>query len=100
MGLVSVAESSVEAANSPSAATQSETRRSWDERDTEVDAVGTFVVVLNLFFFFKWLFILKEREQVSRGGTERGRERIPSRLHTVSTEPDTGLEPTNRGIMT
>ena len=30
----------------------------------------------------------KERER------ERERERIPSRLHTVSTEPDTGLDPT------
>ena len=32
--------------------------------------------------------------------TERGRERIPSRLHAVSTEPDAGLELTNREIMT
>ena len=28
------------------------------------------------------------------------RERIPSRLHTVSIEPDTGLDPINREIMT
>ena len=33
-------------------------------------------------------------------GQKRGRERIPSRFHTVSTEPNTGLQPTNRGIMT
>ena len=38
---------------------------------------------------------------VSRGGAERGgerereRERIPSRLHPVSAEPDAGLELTN-----
>ena len=31
---------------------------------------------------------------------ERRRERIPSRLHTVSTEPDTELSLTNRKIMT
>ena len=33
---------------------------------------------------------------------ERGREgeRIPSRLFTFSTEPDTGLNPMNREIMT
>ena len=37
---------------------------------------------------------------MSRGGAERGRERIPSRLHTISAEPDAGLEPTNRDIMT
>ena len=38
----------------------------------------------------------------SRGGTEREGEtdRIPSRLHTVSTEPDMGLKLTNREIMT
>ena len=36
------------------------------------------------------------------GGVGRGRERgrIPSRLCTVSPEPDAGLEPTNREIMT
>ena len=31
---------------------------------------------------------------------ERERERIPSRLHTVSTEPDAGLKPTSCKIMT
>ena len=33
-------------------------------------------------------------------GRERGRERIPSRLLTVSAEPDAGLQLTNREIMT
>ena len=46
----------------------------------------------------------RERENVCvrRGGAEREgeRERIPSRLHTVRTEPDTGLEPINCEIMT
>ena len=41
---------------------------------------------------------------MSRGGAEtereRERERIPSRLHTVSMVPDTGLKPTNHEIMT
>ena len=47
-------------------------------------------------FFFK--FIDFERERVSRTGAEREgeRERISSRLLTVSTEPDTGLKPTKR----
>ena len=40
------------------------------------------------------------RARASRGGAERGRERIPSRLSTASAEPDTGLEPTNREIVT
>ena len=31
---------------------------------------------------------------------ERGREIIPSRLRTVSAEPDTGLEPRNHRIVT
>ena len=35
---------------------------------------------------------------MSRGGAER--DRIPSRLHAVSTEPDVGLELTNCAIMT
>ena len=35
----------------------------------------------------------KERDSVSQGGAER--ERILNRLHTVSTEPDVGLELTN-----
>ena len=34
----------------------------------------------------------RERER------ERERERTPSRLHTVSTEPDTGLHPTNHDL--
>ena len=35
-----------------------------------------------------------------KGKRERERERIPSRPPTVSTEPDVGLELTNRKIMT
>ena len=48
----------------------------------------------------------REREGVhtharaSGGGAERGRERIPGRLRTVSAEPDVGLELTNHEIMT
>ena len=53
-----------------------------------------------LLLFFKvhiflkvYLFILKQRER------QRGREKIPSRLCTGSTEPDAGLELTNHEIM-
>ena len=42
----------------------------------------------------------RERESMSRGGAERERERIPSRLHTVSTEPHAGLDLTKHEIMT
>ena len=41
-----------------------------------------------------------ERERESREGTESGRDRIPSVLHAVSTEPNVGLKLTNREIMT
>ena len=44
-------------------------------------------------------FIYSEREQAG-GGAEREGERIPSRLLTVSAEPDAGLEPSNCEIMT
>ena len=36
----------------------------------------------------------------SGGGAEREGERIPSRLHTVSAEPEAGLELMNHEIMT
>ena len=42
----------------------------------------------------------RERASMSRGGTDRGRERIPSRLCTVSTEPDVGLKHMNCEIVT
>ena len=38
--------------------------------------------------------------QVGEGQRERERERIPSRLCTVSTEPDTGLKLMNHEITT
>ena len=41
------------------------------------------------------------RESMSREGAENEREkRIPSTLHTVSTESDVGLEPVNHEITT
>ena len=39
-------------------------------------------------------------KHASRGGAEREGERIPSRLCTVSVEPDAGLKPVNHEIMT
>ena len=53
-----------------------------------------FLSVFNAYLFS----FEKERER--RRGRERGRQRIPGRFCTVSPEPDTGLEPTNREIMT
>ena len=45
----------------------------------------------------------RESESTSRSGqreTERERKRIPRRLRAVSTEPNVGLNPMNREIMT
>ena len=70
---------------------------------------GTVIILILYFlqFFKKFLFILRERESasecISGGGAERERERerrIPSGLHTVSTEPYSGIELTNRELMT
>ena len=40
------------------------------------------------------------REGEREAGREGGRERIPSRLHTFSTQPKAGLKPTNSDIVT
>ena len=53
-----------------------------------------------LFYFFKNVYFWREREHKPWRGRERGRERIPSRLHAVSTEPSMGLKLTNCEIMT
>ena len=51
------------------------------------------------------MFILRERARerdstcMSEGEAEREGERIPGRIHVVSTEPDMGLELTNPQIM-
>ena len=42
----------------------------------------------------------RERAQQLGRGRERGRERIPSRLCIVSSEPDSGLDPMNLEITT
>ena len=48
--------------------------------------------------FLLFMFIYFERER-ERRGRERGRERIPSKLCTVSREPDMGLNVLNHEIM-
>ena len=66
----------------------------------------TKVSVIFLKFFLS-LFIYAEREsehEQRRGRKkereiEREREKIPSRLHTVSSEPNMGLDLMNCGIM-
>ena len=54
-----------------------------------------FLFVFNVYYLF-----LRETESKWGRGRETGRERIPSSLCTVSTEPDAGLEPMTHDIMT
>ena len=50
--------------------------------------------------YFKSLFMYFERERERSHEQGMGRERIPTRLPTVSTESDMGLKPTNHEIKT
>ena len=51
-------------------------------------------------FFSVYSFIQRVRERERKRGREGGREKVPSKLCTVSVEPDVGLDPINREIMT
>ena len=63
----------------------------------EMEISNLYSIFLCTFFkLFIYLFIYLEH--TNKGEAER--ERIPSRLCTVSTEPDAGLNPTNCEIMT
>ena len=56
------------------------------------------ILFVLLLFFLSLFFIYFEREW--EGGAEREEERIPSRFHTISSEPEVGLELRNHEIMT
>ena len=58
-----------------------------------------FSIFLPSSFFLMYLLILRE-ENVQGRGREKKRERIPSKLCAVSTEPDAGLDLTNHETMT
>ena len=68
-----------------------------------------FLLKTSLLFFFKFflnVYLLlrdSERQSMSMGGAERGRDtefEAGSRLQAVSTETDAGLKPTNCETMT
>ena len=59
--------------------------------------IANAMPALFLFLFLSsFLFILRERWRASRGGAEREGDRIPSRLHAVSTESEAGLAGTHK----
>ena len=56
-----------------------------------------------IIIFFNVYLFLREREHMSWGEAERERDRksqVGSKLRTVSTKPNNGLEPVNCEIMT
>ena len=53
-----------------------------------------------LFYLFINVYLFIFRKKVRERGSEREGERILSRLHAVSTEPNMGLSPMNHEIMT
>ena len=58
---------------------------------------------LKIFFVFLTFLLIFERHSTSGVGAEREgdtQSEAGSRLRAVSTEPDVGLEPTNREIVT
>ena len=63
-----------------------------------------YVCLVTYLFLFKFIYFERERKRMKAGEgqreRERKRERFPSRLCTVGTERDVGLEPANCGIMT
>ena len=60
----------------------------------EFDSIeGVYEIIIIKFVYF-------ERAWAHRRGRESERERIPSRLLTISAEPSAGLDLMNREIMT
>ena len=63
-----------------------------------------FFLLFIIIFFNVYLFLRETETECERGkGREKGRqntEQAPGSEQAVSTEPEVGLEPTNREIMT
>ena len=59
-----------------------------------------FLVWFGLVWFFLSLFIYFERVSKQGRSREKWRERIPSRLHSIDTKPNAGLDIMNHEIMT
>ena len=57
-------------------------------------------MTLNFFFLLSVIYFERERKRAGEGQRARETERIPSRLRTISTEPNMGLELTNHEFTT
>ena len=86
---------------------QSGTRPVWGHPQGSTAGQSVEHPALSLQPGFKFIYFEREtereRERMSGGGTERGGDtesKAGSRLRAVSTEPDVGLELTDREIMT
>ena len=68
------------------------------------DIEWTHMFCIFFLIFFRFIYFWdRERQSMNRGGAEiegDTESETGSRLQAVSTEPNTGLEPTNREIMT
>ena len=65
--------------------------------------LGIWSMVFIIYLFKMLIYLNRERDRERAGEGQRQREAEPEagfRLRTVSTEPDTGLELTNREITT
>ena len=61
---------------------------------------GAAVRTFKIYSFLKFLFMYFERERGEGEGQRERRERVPSRLHSISAVPDVGLDLTNCEIVT
>ena len=50
--------------------------------------------------FFMFMYLFGGKEKAGKGVEREERERIPSRFHAISTEPNVGLDLSNCEIVT
>ena len=67
-------------------------------KDSNINVFTKFVKFWSIVFFLS--LFEREKAHAGKGQKERERKRVPSRFHTVSTEPSAGLELMNHDIMT
>ena len=68
-----------------------------------IQAFAIFALKKKFKFFLNFLvfiYFCESARMYTGRSRQRQRHRIPSRRHTISPEPNMGLKPTNREIMT